>query len=213
METLDQAETLRKLMNSRLGDEVTSVIATRASASKLRVFTFASGVDPDGKRDLVIQMNESFKRDGFKTLLLDQREGVRFHDVEAIKKEQSDLDFILVNLKTGIQASTLEMHHPLYRSVVVMTPETSSMTDAFGLVKLLNQKRGVQRFHVIVNQVTGSEAALKLFNKFYGVVNRFLDVEMSYLGYGKFSENIRHSVLNNKYLLDLKEDAFVSVEG
>lgn len=215
METLDQAETLRKLMNSRQSEHEAAVPSvTRAFTSRLKVFTFASGVDPVGKRNLVFQMSEGFKKEGYKTLLLDaQTQTFTPRDLENLKKNHSDLDFILVNLKTGIQDSTLEMHHPLYRSVVVLTPDSSSMTDAFGLVKLLHQKRSVQRFHVIVNQVTGSDAALKLFNKFCGVVNRFIDVEVNYLGYGKFSENVRHSVLNKKYLLDLKEDDFVSVEG
>ena len=43
---------------------------------------------------------------------------------------------------------------PEFESVVMLTPEPTALTDAYGLIKLLRRRSGIRRASVIVNQVT-----------------------------------------------------------
>ncbi len=81
------------------------------------------------------------------------------------------------------------------------------MTDAYGLIKLLNQKVGIQRVSVVVNQVSDGREAQLIFQRLRDVASRFVDVEIDYLGHWERDEKITQSVMKRKILLDLDSGA------
>ncbi|MCM2324726.1 MAG: P-loop NTPase [Oligoflexia bacterium] len=117
------------------------------------------------------------------------------------------MDLILIDAGAGVQDNVLKLHGPLYDSLVVLTPEPTSLTDAYGLVKLLNRHSGVTRVEIVVNQVTHAPQAQATYKKFKDVVDRFLDVELDLVGYCEHDENFTRAVMNRKILLDLNPEA------
>lgn len=134
-------------------------------------------------------------------------EGTRRRMLDFLERCPWEMDAILVDAGAGIQNNVLSLHSPLHESVVVVTPEPTSITDAYGLIKMLRRHRGVTQVSVIVNQVTGAEQARSTFKKLKDVADRFMDVGMEYLGHCPRDEKFSESVIRRKILLDLDEGA------
>ena len=70
--------------------------------------------------------------------------------------------------------------------VLVCTPEPSSLTDSYSLVKgLYNNPRfikGGTNIHLLANRVGSKDEADAIYEKLSSIVARFLDGELSYLG-------------------------------
>jgi flagellar biosynthesis protein FlhG len=114
-----------------------------------------------------------------------------------------EMDLILVDAGAGIQDNVLSLHGPLHESVVILTPEPTSMTDAYGLIKCLRRRMGVEDVTVVVNQVTDAREAQGTFAKLNEVAGRFLDVELAYAGHCPMDENFRRAVMKRRLLVDL----------
>jgi flagellar biosynthesis protein FlhG len=118
-----------------------------------------------------------------------------------------EMDVILLDVGAGIQSNVLSLHHPVYESVIVVTPEPTSITDAYGLIKLLNRHVSVSEVSVIVNQVTDAKEARRIHQKLKDVADRFSNIGIKYLGHIPRDEKFTQSVLKRKILLDLEPGA------
>lgn len=253
----DQADTLRRIMQNRLGVEDFSSFSPSS-----QVVTVASGKGGVGKSFLVANLGTVLARSGLRVLLVDADFGLanleilfgvraQVHLEEVLDQKASiqetvigiepnlwllpsssglqetrswdrdakarlveileacpwEMDLILVDVGAGIQDNVISVHHPHYRSLVVMTPEPTSMTDAYGLIKILRQKAGIRHLGVIVNQVTDGRAASQAFGKLKNVASRFVDVDLEYLGHCVRDEKVLQSIMKRKILLDLEKEA------
>ena len=114
-----------------------------------------------------------------------------------------EMDLVLMDLGAGIQENVTSLHSPIYHSLIVVTPEPTSITDAYGLIKVLRRESGVNHLYVIVNQVTDGREASGVFQKLNDVASRFLDVELEYVGHCLRDEKFVRSVMKRKTLIDL----------
>ena len=78
--------------------------------------------------------------------------------------------------------------------------------DAYTFIKAANLEAGVENFSIIVNMVDSDAQGLQHFTKFQGIVNRFLNVKLSYCGHIPFSQRIRNSVVARKPIMLTKQD-------
>ena len=113
-----------------------------------------------------------------------------------------EMDVILVDIGAGIQSNVLSLHSPAFHSFVVLTPEPTSLTDAYGLIKLLRRHCGVTQVSVVVNQVTDAREARLVYQRLRDVASRFIDVRIDYFGHWERDEKITQSVMKRKILLD-----------
>lgn len=95
-------------------------------------------------------------------------------------------DIIIVDTGAGISDSVLEFLVASGEILVVTTPEPTSITDSYSLLKALSRH---PRFHatdsqikVIANKVENEEDGKSLFNKLSAVVTRYLKLPLIYLG-------------------------------
>jgi flagellar biosynthesis protein FlhG len=92
------------------------------------------------------------------------------------------LDVMVVDTAPGIAGSVLQFSQAAQQVLVVICDEPASLTDAYALIKILSRDHGVKQFRVLVNQVRGRGLGQALFQRFERVVNRFLQVELDYVG-------------------------------
>jgi flagellar biosynthesis protein FlhG len=118
-----------------------------------------------------------------------------------------EMDFILLDVGAGIHANVLSLHHPSFETTIVISPEPTSLTDAYGLIKTLKMQVGIRRAGVIVNQVADGREGSRVFQKLNDVANRFMDVQLEYIGHWQKDEKVNQSVLKRKILIDLDEGA------
>lgn len=113
-------------------------------------------------------------------------------------------DVIIVDTGAGIGNSVLEFVAASQEVLLVATPEPTSITDAYALLKLLNRnssyKRGKTVVKMIANQVRGHQDADELFDKLGMVVNRFLNIDIEYLGSVPYDPNMQKAVMRQKPL-------------
>lgn len=95
-------------------------------------------------------------------------------------------DFILIDTGAGIADSVLEFVLASLEVLLISTPEPSSLTDSYSLLKALhrnpNFSRNGTRVNVIANKVTSQEEGKAVYEKLNTVVSRFLNGNINYLG-------------------------------
>lgn len=95
-------------------------------------------------------------------------------------------DFILIDTGAGIADGVLEFVLASLEVLLISTPEPSSLTDSYSLLKALhrnpNFSRNGTRVNVIANKVTSQEEGKAVYEKLNTVVSRFLNGNINYLG-------------------------------
>lgn len=123
-------------------------------------------------------------------------------------EQQSDL--ILVDSAAGIGSSQLNFFLAATCSILVITPEPTSLTDAFSFLKMA-RRFGFQRtVYVIINQASDLHAARSAFKRFKGATEKYLQLEVGYLGYVLHDPNVPDSVSQQKPVMLNKPDCLAS---
>lgn len=95
-------------------------------------------------------------------------------------------DIIIVDTGAGISDAVLEFLVASGEILVVTTPEPTSITDSYSLLKALNRhprfSREMSQVKMIANRVECEEEGEVLFHKLNTVVSRYLRLNISYLG-------------------------------
>ena len=93
---------------------------------------------------------------------------------------------IIVDTGAGISDTVLEFLVASGEILLVTTPEPTSITDSYSLLKALGRhpryKAERTQVKVLANKVSGEQEALALYAKLETVVERYLKVPISYLG-------------------------------
>jgi flagellar biosynthesis protein FlhG len=66
-------------------------------------------------------------------------------------------DFMLIDTSAGINDNVLYFNMVAGETIVVVTPEPTSLTDAYALIKVLYQRHAKKRFSLLVNMVKNAE--------------------------------------------------------
>lgn len=100
-----------------------------------------------------------------------------------IEDISGEMDFILFDTGAGLSKETLKFITAADECFVVTTPEPTSITDAYALIKVVSGSRSDMKFKLVVNRVSNEEEARFVSQKIILVARRFLDLEISLLGY------------------------------
>ncbi len=104
---------------------------------------------------------------------LDERERARL--VEMVREVRRTSDFVLVDTGAGIGASVLDVVGACDAGVVVVTPEPTSIADAYALIKSVVRRSGeVPRLMALVNQASSRDEALEVHDRIARVSAKFL---------------------------------------
>ncbi len=108
-------------------------------------------------------------------------------------------DVVIVDTGAGISDTVLEFVAASEEVLLVATPEPTSITDAYALLKTLNKKATYRKEKTVVkmiaNQVHGNRDAKELFEKLGMVVAKFLDIEVEYLGSVPYDHNMQKAIM------------------
>jgi flagellar biosynthesis protein FlhG len=106
-------------------------------------------------------------------------------DIEKIVMELgkvNDLDFIIMDTGAGINRSVLGFVASCEELIVVTTPEPTSLTDAYCLLKAVNHFDLQKEAKMIINRVNDEKEGDLTYNKFNKAVTSFLKINLEYLG-------------------------------
>ena len=111
-------------------------------------------------------------------------------------------DVIIVDTGAGISDSVLEFVLASTEVLLVATPEPTSITDAYALLKALNRKEEFVKedtsIKMISNRVKNDEEGLNVYEKMSVVSDKFLHIPITYLGPVPMDEQISKAVMRQK---------------
>lgn len=112
-------------------------------------------------------------------------------------------DIMLIDTAAGISTNVLYFNINADEIIVVATPEPTSITDAYALMKVLSVKYGTDQFKLVVNSAASDGEAEDVFRQLNMVADRFLDVNIDYYGGIMLDENLRKGVRQQKVVSEL----------
>lgn len=139
---------------------------------------------------------------------LGQHEKLKLLDELDMLEEQFDI--MIIDTEAGISENVTYFTVAAQEIFVVVTPEPTSITDAYALIKLLATRYSEHHFKVLVNMAKDSEDALEVFRKLANVAGRFLDISLDYLGCVVKDEKVVEAVKRQKAVTELFPDSEAS---
>ena len=95
-------------------------------------------------------------------------------------------DVIIIDTGAGISDSVLEFVTSSSEVLLVATPEPTSITDVYALLKALHRtakfSSASTRLRLISNRISSENEGNEIYSKLSLVVNKFLDIDFEYLG-------------------------------
>ncbi len=105
--------------------------------------------------------------------------------VKNIAKLDEMADVVIIDTGAGISEAVLEFLLASEEIILVTTPEPTSITDSYSLLKALKSNsrfRNETKLRVIANKVASTEDGQQLYHKLATVVEQYLGLETSLLG-------------------------------
>lgn len=122
--------------------------------------------------------------------------------VYKLRELESIADIIIIDTGAGISDTVLEFVSTSSEIILVATPEPTSITDSYALLKALNARKDFDNkesiIKVVANRVVSRDEGENLYNKLSVVVNKFLDVNMEFLGIIPVDTNMSKAVMQQK---------------
>ncbi|MBH5316623.1 MinD/ParA family protein [Paenibacillus sp. GSMTC-2017] len=130
---------------------------------------------------------------GFRDLLELSEEQLNRFAVE-IEKLHGEYDIILFDTGAGLSKETVKFITAAQETIVVTTPEPTSITDAYALIKMVKSMDMNVIFKLIVNRATDEREGRETADKISLVASRFLQSELPSLGIVPDDSNVSKAV-------------------
>lgn len=102
--------------------------------------------------------------------------------IDIISSHEHEYDYILLDCPAGVSREALTLNAFCDHRWVVVTPDKSSITDSYSLIKLLHARFGVKENHLIVNMFQNEKQLNKVINTLSETIENFLGVRTVVLG-------------------------------
>jgi flagellar biosynthesis protein FlhG len=123
--------------------------------------------------------------------------------LELLDSLETDIDVLLIDTGAGISDTVLYFNLAAHERIIVVTPEPTSLTDAYALIKVLYSRHGERHFRILVNSAVEESAGKSIFAKLSKVADHFLDgLSLDYLGTIPHDKSVTKSVLQQRALLE-----------
>ncbi len=114
---------------------------------------------------------------------------------------EQDVDLILIDAPSGIGTHAVAFSQAADEILVVTTPEPTSFSDAYAMIKVLSQRPLKCVPGLLVNQANSENEALEVSKRVQSVAKRFLNLEIPYLGFILADESVGKSVVRQEPFL------------
>ena len=112
-----------------------------------------------------------------------------------------DIDILLIDTGAGIGKNVMYFNSAARQIVVVATPEPTSITDAYALMKVLATQYDEKRFTLLVNNVKSERDAKNVYSNLSNVAERFLNISIDFAGYIPHDPNLSRAVARQTSLI------------
>jgi flagellar biosynthesis protein FlhG len=125
-----------------------------------------------------------------------------------------NIDILLVDTGAGISKTVLNFVEIADDVIVLTNAEPTSLTDAYGLIKVIIKKNINSNINLVINRVRNIKEARETFEKLSKTVETFLSSKIKYLGFIAEDSKVGQSVREQKpfYMLYPKCEASICIQ-
>jgi flagellar biosynthesis protein FlhG len=116
-------------------------------------------------------------------------------------------DVLMIDTAAGIASNSIAFAAAAHAVLVAVTPEPTSITDAYGAVKTIVAKVRSPRIRLIVNMASDREEGEEVFRRIDRVSRTFLDTPLDLAGIVPFDPAVRACVKRREPVLLSEPDA------
>lgn len=121
--------------------------------------------------------------------------------LRSLSELEQETDIILIDAPSGIGQHATSLVQGADKILVVTTPEPTSFSDAYAMIKVLVKRPLKATPALLVNQADSEDSALAVARRVKGVAKRFLNIDIDYWGYVLADESVPKSVLRQEPFL------------
>lgn len=102
--------------------------------------------------------------------------------IDIMNSHEHEYDFILLDCPAGVSREILTLNAHCDHRWIIVTPDKSSITDSYSLMKLLATRFGILDNHLIVNMYQSDRQFQRVFTTLSETVENFLEGRLQILG-------------------------------
>jgi flagellar biosynthesis protein FlhG len=135
--------------------------------------------------------------------------------LDQVNALDASYDYLLIDTAPGIDDNVLYLNSAAQEIMVIVTPDPSSLTDSYALIKVLHQRQKENRFSIVANNVRDEADGRALFQKLSDVAEKFLCVSLDYKGFVPTDLNLRQSIRSQQLVVQSQArcPAAVAIRG
>jgi flagellar biosynthesis protein FlhG len=112
----------------------------------------------------------------------------------AVEELAQSYDVLVIDTGAGIGSNAVGFAGFADEVVLVVTPDPTSLRDAYAMAKVLHKRSAVDELWMIANQVSSPEEGEDVHARLVSVVRQFLPVQVRYLGCLRRDDAVRRAV-------------------
>lgn len=105
-------------------------------------------------------------------------------------------DVILIDTGAGISMNQLSFITFSDEVILVATPEPTSITDVYSVIKIISSLKLKRKTKVVINRVRSEKEGKASFEKLSTTSKRFLGIQLEYLGFIYDDQRVQNAVMN-----------------
>ncbi len=118
-------------------------------------------------------------------------------------------DYVIIDTSAGIDNKVVSFVRASSRTYVITTPEPTSMTDAYALIKSINKIYGYSRFKLVVNMATSKKEGMEVYKRLRESCKKFLNMDLQLAGVLPNTKNMTAAIKKKGVFVKLfPEDKF-----
>ena len=130
--------------------------------------------------------------------------------IDAFSILQSDYDVILFAMGAGATKSSLDLILAVDEIILISTPEPTSITDAYSMMKFICLQEADKTFHIVSNRVLREEDGRDSVARLQLAMRKFLSAETNILGFLPDDMNVRNAVVAQTPFVKLYPNAQIT---
>ena len=134
----------------------------------------------------------------------------RLRILEEFENYNENIDIMLIDTSAGISENVSFFCSAVQEVIILTTPEPTSITDAYALIKVLHNKYKEEKFSLVVNLIKNEDEAKLVYKRLAMVTEKFLRIDLSYLGFVRYDENVKRAVKEQSAFIELYPNTFAS---
>jgi flagellar biosynthesis protein FlhG len=111
-----------------------------------------------------------------------------------LKKLEKMVELLIIDTAAGISDNVISLLLAADEVYLVISPENTSIVDAYAVVKVVTELDAFKSISVIANMVADEDEGSEVFLKISRAVKKFLNKELHYLGYIKKDNHVLEAI-------------------